>query len=562
MREKCSRALRNSPCRQLATIVAALIVLAIASSDVAAQSLTLEYQQVATRPVPGATAAMSLDPSRVTASVQDGVVTLIGRGPGSTNVIVIAGDETVTLRVLVGEPPVVLLPGMRGAGAQNGSTGYYEGRYGSDPGIFQGVLFVSRRDGDRTAELMLGGAAPFGNDIGSPFSIPQATFSLRSPRREITLLDRVIENSPLTISRSNVRGLYLREGAWQINAGYSFFSTFEHLLLPTDREAVAGLAYRHRLSSRSTLTPNLFYFDGTPQSGHRGALGTLLYETQPASDVKVLAELGVGRSVGGALGIELDRPNNRAWAKARFAPPGLPSLTVDQQSGEQVEGGWIWQGDAVGRQRDGVLAPLRAGPDRSDEQGREPRPAAPADRALGRSRRFGRVDLRERRAGHAWNQEPDAAARHLVLRTQRRRRLRLSVLPGNDAGSRRPSGPRQSQRVRARFPVVRICRAPDPGADGPADLHGDPVAAADARSPRARREHAAAAGRAAADQRRTGRLRLREQRPDRRDADSHPPGRERGLVRLGWPSSAALREHALQPRRIDRAHVARPPCTR
>ena len=172
MREKCSRALRNSPCRRLATIVAVLIVLAIASSDVAAQSLTLDYQQVATRPVPGATAAMSLDPSRVAASVQDGVVTLIGRGPGSTNVIVIAGDETVTLRVLVGEPPVVVLPGMRSVGAQNGSTGYYEARYGSDPGIFQGVLFVSRRDGDRTAELTLGGAAPFGNEIGSPVQHP------------------------------------------------------------------------------------------------------------------------------------------------------------------------------------------------------------------------------------------------------------------------------------------------------------------------------------------------------------------------------------------------------
>ncbi len=227
-------------------------------------------------------------------------------------------------------------------------TGYYEARYGSDPGILQGVLFFSRRDGDRTAELTLGGAAPFGNEIGSPFSLPQATFTVRSPTREITLLDRVIANSPLTISRSNVRGLYLREGPWQVNAGYSFFSTFEHLLLPTDKEAVAGLAYRHRLSPRSSLTPNLFYFGGTPQSGRRGALGTLLYETRMASDVKVLAELGVSRSVGGALEIELDRPNNRAWAKARLAPSELPSLTTDQQSGQHVEGGWIWQGDKSG----------------------------------------------------------------------------------------------------------------------------------------------------------------------------------------------------------------------
>ena len=307
--------------------------------------MTLEYQQVTTRPVRGATAALSLDPSRVAASVQDGVVTLIGRGPGSTNVIVITGDETVTLRVDVGEPPLIVLPGMRVTGAQNGTTGFYEARYGSNPGIVQGTLLISRRDGDRSAELTLGGAAPFGEGIAAPFSIPQASFTLRSPNREITLLDRVISNSPLTVSRSNVRGVYLQQGPWQVNAGYSFFSTFEHLLLPTDKEAVAGLAYRHRLTPRSSLTPNLFYFDGPDGNGKRGALGTLLYETRTPSDVTFMAELGVSRSLGGAMEIELDQPNRRAWAKVRIAPADMPSLTTDQQSGRQVEAGWMWQGD-------------------------------------------------------------------------------------------------------------------------------------------------------------------------------------------------------------------------
>lgn len=322
--------------------------LAIARSDAAAQSLTLQYQQVATRSVPGATAALSLDASRVAASVQDGVVTLIGRGPGSTNVIVVTGADTVTLSVLVGEPPAIVLPGMRTGGPQNGAHGFYEARYGSNPGLFQGVLFVSRRDGDRTAELTLGGAAPFGNEIATPFSIPQASFTIRTPDRELTLLDRVIANSPLTVSRSNLRGVFLREGPWQVNAGYSFFSTFENLLLPTDREAVAGLAYRYKLTPRSSLTPNLFYFDGAAQSGRSGALGTLVYETRTASDVKFLAELGASRSVGGAVEFDLDRPNHRAWGKLRIAPSDLPSLTTDQQSGRQAEGGWIWQGEKSG----------------------------------------------------------------------------------------------------------------------------------------------------------------------------------------------------------------------
>ena len=322
-----------------------LVALAVLRSDAAAQSLTLEYEQVVTRQVPGASAALALDPSRVVASARDGVVTLIGRAPGSTNVIIIAGDETVTLRVLVSDPPITILAGTRGGSSKSGSTGYYETRYGSDPRILQGSLLFSQREGDRFTELRLDGAMPFEQSINSRFSIPQASFTFRTSTREITLLDRVISHSPLTISRSNVRGLYLRQGPWQVNAGYSFFGTFEQLLLPTEKEGVGGIAYRHQITPNSSLTPNLFYF-GEPTPGRRGgAVGTLLYEAAPASDVKFLAELGIGRAVGGALDIELDRPNRRAWAKARFAPPEMPSLTTDQPSGTQLEAGWIRQSD-------------------------------------------------------------------------------------------------------------------------------------------------------------------------------------------------------------------------
>jgi hypothetical protein len=327
------------------TIRTLLVVAALAcASQAAAQTLTLQYQQVLTRLVPGATAAFSLDPSRVAASVQNSLVTLEGRGPGSTNVIVIVGDSTVSLQVVVGEPPLSVLPGMRIGAAGSSGSGYYEARFGSDPAILQGTLRLSRRERDRSAELSIGGAAPLGMEGGSRFSIPLSSFTLRTPNREITLMDRVISNSPLTISRSNVRGVYLQQGPWQVNAGYSFFSTFENLLLPTSKEGVVGLAYRHRLSPRSTLTPNLFYFTNQSQPDRSGPIGTVVYETRTASDVKFVAELGVSRSVGGAAEIEIDRPGRRGWAKLRIAPPTLPSLTTDQQSGRQIEGGWIWQG--------------------------------------------------------------------------------------------------------------------------------------------------------------------------------------------------------------------------
>ena len=148
----------------------------------------------------------------------------------------------------------------------SGSTGagYYEARYGSDPGVLQGTLLVSRREGNRSADLSVGGAAPLGSDSGSPFSIPLASFTFRTPDREITLLDHVISNSPLTISRSNVRGIYLRQGPWQLNAGYSFFSTFENLLLPTNKEGVVGVAYRLSAQSSQQSDAESLFFDGQP----------------------------------------------------------------------------------------------------------------------------------------------------------------------------------------------------------------------------------------------------------------------------------------------------------
>lgn len=142
--------------------------------------------------------------------------------------------------------------------------------------MLQGGLRFSRREGDRTTEFSLGGATPFADAAdagGAPFSVPLASYTVRTPAREITLLDRVVTNSPLTVSRSTVRGLHLREGPWQVHAGYSFFATFENLLLPTNKETVAGVGYRHRLTPRSSLTPNLYYFRGRQRDPPRWSHG-------------------------------------------------------------------------------------------------------------------------------------------------------------------------------------------------------------------------------------------------------------------------------------------------
>lgn len=324
-----------------------IAALAFAPSDAAAQSLTLEYQQVLTRPMPGASAAFSLDPARVGASAQNGQVTLVGRGPGVTNVIVVIGDRTESLQVTVGEPPTVVPPGMFNNSAGNSEAGHYEIRYGSDPAVLYGNLRLVRREGDRSTELMVGGAAPFADADASPFSIPLASYTMRAGDREITLMDRVVDTSPLTVAGSNVRGLHLRQGPWQAHAGYSFFGNFEHLLLPTSKESVAGIGYRYALTPQSSLTPHVYYFDIAEQSGRSGPLASLLYETRPATGLALSAEVGIGRAVGAALAFEAERPGRRAWARLRFTPSAFPSLSTNYQSGRQVEGGWTAHGASL-----------------------------------------------------------------------------------------------------------------------------------------------------------------------------------------------------------------------
>jgi len=336
-----------------------IAALTFAASDARAQAVTLEYQQVVIRTMPGATAAFSLDPSRVGASARNGEVTLVGRAPGAASVIVVVGDRTESLQVLVADAPSVVLPGMWGADPQNAGGGDFEVRYGSDPSLLQGHLRFLRREGDRSTELLLGNAAPLDNAVGARFSIPVAAFTIRAPGRELTLMDRAVSNSALTVSRSNIRGLHVRQGPWQVHAGYSFFGNFEHLLLPTNKESVAGIGYRYSFTPRSSLTPNIYYFDVAADRRRTGLLGTLRYELAPATNAKIAAELGLGRAVHAttpnprrgdptlavALDAEIDRPARRAWTRLRFVPASLPSLTTDQQIGRHIDAGWVEYGD-------------------------------------------------------------------------------------------------------------------------------------------------------------------------------------------------------------------------
>src|ERR1700757_2757474 len=112
------------------------LVLILAAYAVAAQGqspLSVGYQKTVQINVSGATAAYSLDSNIVDASASNGIVEILGKAPGSTNIVVVTPAGVQTIPITVPVPPPVLPPGFEPPERVNAAeTGNYEFRYNSD----------------------------------------------------------------------------------------------------------------------------------------------------------------------------------------------------------------------------------------------------------------------------------------------------------------------------------------------------------------------------------------------------------------------------------------------
>ena len=310
-------------------------------SDARAQTLDLKAEQVEIVSYPGATAAFALDAAVATVTIAGDRITIVGRAPGSTHVMIIAGDRTHSIHLVVGEPP----PARAAATAMqsDGSAvvaGTLETRYVSSPEIVQTTARMFQQRGERSRELMIGGTQPLYDSPATRFNIPIASYRIRNKTDEVTFFDRTVDNSPLTVSRVNVRGLHIRRGPWTMHSGYSFFSTFENLMLPAVREGIAGAGYRVVRSPGRVVTPNVYYLHRGDSTGPGGLLGTVAYESRWGEGGTLLTEAGVSRSVAAAADLEVRRTSQHLWARVRFVPASYPSLSVGQISGRAADVVW------------------------------------------------------------------------------------------------------------------------------------------------------------------------------------------------------------------------------
>jgi hypothetical protein len=286
------------------------------------RTFEVSVHESATFRVMGATAAYAIDGAVAEASVANGDVIVYGKSAGRTQLVIVSITGQTTFDVIV--------TGRGGAAAlqtRSASAGRVETRYASAGRQVRNDVDVARVDGDRRTEVHLE-TARYGQYAGQQTSVTLPSLSLRmfTPRREITLFDRFVNESPLTVSGTTVRGFHFIDDRWRIHAGTTAYAAYQSFLLPAQRETVVGAGYAMPLSAASRLTPSFYVL-------HNGTMASLLYDYAVGERLVARGELGVSRGVAAAAQLAMTRERDQLRVDLRFRPNSFPTATLGDQRG-------------------------------------------------------------------------------------------------------------------------------------------------------------------------------------------------------------------------------------
>jgi hypothetical protein len=289
--------------------------------------LSVPYQKRLQLPVAGATAAYSLDSSIADATAANGVVEIVGKGPGSTNIVIVTPAGAQTLGVIVPVPPPILPPGFEPPERQGtGENGTYEFRYNSDPGQITNSLELKRTQGKSFTRMQVVNANLFSaNSATSVVGFPFLAYEISRPQTDVTFVDKIVGNSPLTL-----------DGFLEFHGGFTSIATFQGLFLATDREYTAGVTRVFRIDDLNSLEANAYYFQNSESQrafASNGAVGSVVYRRKLSDKGNFLAELGVSHGFGFATRASYDDPRNHLMGNFRIQSRNFASLAVNNQRG-------------------------------------------------------------------------------------------------------------------------------------------------------------------------------------------------------------------------------------
>lgn len=325
-------------------IAAALLPTADAQVQVPA-SFVIEYAKSRFFPRPGVTAAYAMDPGIVLATAAPGGFNLTGKAPGETTVILVTLQGVRSINV------TVPMPARRGQAVDQGfgdgtgtvEFGQYGLQYNSNPNQFTNEENVTQISGDRQIHVHFINANVFPSSDGPPIGFPLISYEVSHPGRSMTFLDRMVDNTDLTLSSIIVRGFHLRKGPWEFHGGITSITEFQDFILPSNRYEIAGLSRSFVLNKKSALKASLYYFNtditqnplATP-----GAIGTLYYQYFRGENLRFSTEVGVGTGIAFATKVDRESKKQQLHADFHYESPGIASLAINELHGRTADLSW------------------------------------------------------------------------------------------------------------------------------------------------------------------------------------------------------------------------------
>jgi hypothetical protein len=281
--------------------------------------------------IDGATAAYTLDASIADAALRDGAITLFGKSAGATKLVVVTAASTRTIDVTVTPAAAA---GVIAAAAAPPRRAVVETRYSSGAAQVTNTIDVFLPH----STLRVMNVRYLQEQYGS---LSEAFPSISWQFRDLTLFDARVDNSPLTLNNATIRGAHFERDGWGVHAGYTAAAFYDGVILPADRETVAGVSYSRQIAPAWRLMPSIYAYPSRQMDrSRRGAVASLLVAYSPNDRFHLLSELGVSRGAGAAVQLSSITERNRVRADLRWQPRDFAIAGPNTTRGSYADVAW------------------------------------------------------------------------------------------------------------------------------------------------------------------------------------------------------------------------------
>jgi cell division septation protein DedD len=321
--------------RRFAVAAVAVLLARIAC----AENVTLRVAETVTIEIAGTTAAYAVDPAIAdVTTASGGRVTITGRSAGTTQIIAITASGTraylITIAAATQATPAAL--------ATNTPIARADVRYAGGAHQVQSSFDVFTTDGERRSQFHLLNVHYLTDSFGrSTNAIPSIYYRTASGRRELTLLDDLIDLSPLTVRSTQVRGVHLLDGPLELHAGYAASTMYEDLFLPADRRWMASAGYAID-RGRFRWIPSAYAFLSEPRgtAARRGAVASLATEYRNGDALFARGEMAASRGVAGSGEVRYQTERDQLRGRLFYKPNDFPTLGLSDLPGVHGEIEW------------------------------------------------------------------------------------------------------------------------------------------------------------------------------------------------------------------------------